>query len=76
MWLFKRIKQNQLFGRNIEPNCRYCIHMFDDDSTAKCMLGKDIENGPCKKYKYDPFSREPKRQLSVKNDYDESDFKL
>ncbi len=63
---------------NIEPKCAYCAH----GKTAP--NGKDIlcvrsgvtdKDGSCKKFKYDPLKREPRKPAPLA-EYGKDDFIL
>ena len=48
--------KNTCFGRDIEPDCEYCANSAD----GCCLRGKEIKNGKCSAFEYDPLLRRPK----------------
>lgn len=54
MSLFKN--KNSLFGRNIEPDCEYCAN----GSAGGCLKQKEMKNGRCAAFDYDPLRRRPR----------------
>lgn len=67
--------QGKLFGNNIEPDCSYCDHCISDGENRICIKNRYIENGKCRKFKYDPLLRKPFR-APVLPKFDPEDFKL
>lgn len=72
----KQLKQ--LFGRNIEPRCLYCE--FGKQTSQQNIIlcrNKGIVNNDyyCKKYRYSPFKRTPKRMANLPI-FDREDFIL
>lgn len=68
----------KLFGSKINPACTYCFYgEKTEDNTGVLCRRKGVMplDGSCRKFKYDPLKREPKRmpELPV---YHEEDFKL
>ncbi len=68
--------KRKLFGMNINPDCTYCVHSDNEQDFFICKKGrKKIVNGKCRKFKYDPLLRVPKKTVN-KTAYTEEDFKL
>ncbi len=67
--------KNKLFGRNIEPDCKYCANAVFDGYTFVCQKSKQMKNGKCKSFDYDPLMREPK-SVTLRGTYTAEDFKL
>ena len=66
----------KLFGNNIEPDCSYCSHCISDELGSRiCVKNKYIENGKCRRFKYDPLLRKPFKP-PVLPKFDPEDFKL
>lgn len=57
--------RNKLFGNNIEPSCMYCERAQVQKNGAICTINKSIENGKCKKFRYNPTMRTPITQAQV-----------
>ncbi len=67
--------KKSLFGQNINTNCAYCENYILENDIAYCQKGKQIKNGKCRNFKYDPLLRMPKI-ISVPSSYSADDFKL
>lgn len=68
----------KLFGSGVSPACEYCIYgEKKSDGTGVLCRHKGVMplEGSCKKYKYDPLRREPKRLPDLPT-YNEEDFKI
>ena len=52
--------KKKLFGNNIPADCSYCKNMDPDSDAMNCIKNKEIINGRCKKFNYNPFLRVPK----------------
>ena len=48
--------KNSCFGRNIEPDCEYCMN----GAEGRCLRGREMKNGKCAAFDYDPLRRRPK----------------
>lgn len=68
----------KMFSNEIPKKCEYCINAspIGRDKEMVC-LKRGIVNADdlCRKYKYDPLKREPKKQL-ISDNYSPEDFKL
>lgn len=73
-----RKKKKPLFGADIEPNCHYCRQNgASGEKEPLCVLGLQMKNGKCKKYRYDPLRREPRTAPPLRSEgFREEDFKL
>ncbi len=70
------MKFYRLFGNNIEPNCDFCDNCEKADDIIKiCKAKKEIINGKCRGFKYNPLLRVP-TQVSNLPKYDPKDFEL
>lgn len=69
------MKKNKLFGANIDPHCSYCEYSVFDGDNVSCVVKRNIKNGKCKKFSYNPTLRIPKKANPLPV-YDESDFLL
>ena len=70
--------KQKLFNSNIEPSCGYCLHgtRTQDKEAILCQKkGIVTEDFRCRKFIYDPISRQPKVQPKMIK-YDKSDFEL
>ncbi len=67
--------KNKLFGQNISPDCSYCENAVFENEMVYCKKGKQIQNGKCRAFRYDPLMRVPKN-LSFNKKYSADDFKL
>ena len=68
----------KLFGNKIEPSCGYCEHgtLTQDKAAILCQKrGIVIADYSCRKFVYDPLSRQPKVQPPLMK-FDKSDFEL
>ena len=69
-------KKMCLFGKNISPDCSYCIYGAGNDFECTLHLFIDID-GSCIKFSYDPLRRKPKTEPSLKTfDYKIEDFQI
>ncbi len=65
------------FGKNIRPSCAYCKYGVDQGEKRLCSLHKEMKNGNCKKFSYDPLLREPHTAPTLSTDgFTSEDFKL
>lgn len=69
-----KMKQ-QIFGKNIVPSCIYCEHSKTEGDSQFCTVNKQLQNGKCKKFKYNPIMREPKGMAPLK-EFDREEFTL
>ena len=70
--------KSKLFGKNINPDCRYCdFAEIGNDIVAGqiCQKGKQIYNGKCRSFSYNPLLRVP-RSITLHGTYTAEDFKL
>lgn len=68
---FWKKKTNKAFGKNVEPDCIYCLLNNGDDE----IICQNYQGDVCKKYKYDPLKRKPKISPPMKK-FTEDDFEL
>lgn len=74
--LFRK-KKKQLFGGNITPSCDYCQYNLGEEGTFLCSKNLTMENGKCKRYRYDPLMRRPKSFPALPaGRYSADEFKL
>ena len=66
---------NKLFGNNIEPDCSCCDHCITDGGSRICIKNTFIQNGKCRKFKYNPLLRKPFKP-PVLPKFDPDDFRL
>ncbi|HIR03591.1 MAG TPA: hypothetical protein IAD34_05915 [Candidatus Scatovicinus merdipullorum] len=70
------MKFYRLFGNHIDPNCTYCDHcIFEQDQVQICRVKREIKNGKCRRFQYNPLLRVPK-QMPALPKYDPKDFEL
>lgn len=67
--------RKKLFGKNIQPDCSYCLNSVFENNTCRCIKGRSITDGKCKGFKYDPLMRVP-RSAPALHEYTLNDFKL
>lgn len=66
----------KLFGNNITPSCEYCDNCVDGGGGVLiCTKNKEIIQGKCKGFKYNPLLRVPKSAPLLPK-YDPKDFEL
>ncbi len=68
-----------LFRKKIEKACSYCAHAAKiDENTCLCAKkGLVASAGRCRKFRYDPLKRVPKRAKPADfSQYDNVDFSL
>ncbi len=69
--------KNKILG-DIEPKCKYCAYgkPAPDDENVLCPhCGMPDKDSSCKKFKYDPLKREPRKPARLAS-FSEEDFKL
>ncbi len=68
----------RMFDKTVIKKCEYCLSAtpIGNDGEMIC-LKRGIVNSDdlCRKYKYDPLKREPKKQ-KIADNYSAEDFKL
>lgn len=52
--------KKKIFGNNISPDCTYCKNMILDSDAMNCTKNKEIINGKCRKFDYNPLLRVPR----------------
>lgn len=70
--------KNSLFSSEISPACRYCKYGFitRDGKSVLCeKKGVSDPDASCRKYRYAPLKRVPKRPNALPK-FDKSDFEL
>ncbi|MEE0265065.1 MAG: hypothetical protein UD936_05495 [Acutalibacteraceae bacterium] len=65
----------KLFGNNIDTSCEYCNNSQKINGIILCKANKEIVNGNCSKFKYNPLMRVPKTAPRFPQ-YDPKDFEL
>lgn len=69
--------KKKLFGKNIEPNCNYCIHLQEGDGNN--FICKKLRHAKkstkCRHFYYDPLKRVP-TVLPKLPKYNPEDFSL
>lgn len=63
----------KIYGKDIEPDCRYCTYSADGDDCRKKAEAKG--NSSCSRFKYNPLLRKPRRQPPLPA-FSPNDFKL
>lgn len=70
------MKLSRYYGKNISPDCKYCLHCKSSNDGVKCCKGKSgVVNGSCSSFRYEPTMREPKLLPSLGN-FKPEDFKI
>ena len=68
----------KVFKKDIPPRCEYCIYGMRSGYSDEILCRKkgvtDISDS-CRRYKYDPLKREPKK-IKIDKDYGAKDFSL
>ena len=65
-----------MFKKKITPSCEYCAVGILTNNKILCVkYGVTSSKNNCKKFKYDPLKRIPKKQQGIIN-FSEKDFKI
>lgn len=64
-----------LFGNKIEPACEYCDKYDTDGEKYFCSANKEIKNGKCRKFEYNPTLRTPKGEAELMK-FSKEDFEI
>ena len=64
-----------LFGNNIEPDCEYCDRYDKSGDEFFCSAKKEIKNGKCRKFIYNPTLRTPKGEAELMS-FSKEDFEI
>lgn len=67
--------KNKFFGRNISPDCSYCNRAVRNNGVIACQKNKQIIDGKCRSFDYDPLLRVP-RTVALRGTYTAEDFIL
>lgn len=68
--------RKKLFGNNIDTSCEYCSNAEKaGDGVIICKVSREIKDGKCPKFKYNPLLRVPKTLPNLPK-YDPKDFEL
>lgn len=67
------VKKSKLFGNNISPDCVLCDNY--DESAGMCLKKKEIKNGKCRKFAYNPTLRVPGSEARMMH-FSKEDFEL
>lgn len=65
----------KLFGNNINPDCEYCDYYNKDGEQNICEAKKEIKNGKCRKFLYNPTLRTPKSEAKIQQ-FSKEDFEI
>lgn len=68
-----------LFRKKIEKACVYCVHAakLDEESCLCAKKGIVSPDARCRKFRYDPLKRVPRRQKPKDfSEFDHTDFSL
>ena len=69
----------RFFGKNIEPACEYCAlgKLTSDGKNVLCKKkGVTALYYKCRRFRYDPLRRIPKRPLPTTTEFTKEDFEL
>ena len=69
------MKKNALFGANIEVNCGYCDNFNTNEEAIGCKLKREVKNGKCRKFTYNPTLRIPKAEVRMMT-FTKEDFEI
>ena len=70
--------KKQLLGGGVDPKCLYCrfgTQVADSDTVLCVKHGVRDKDEKCRKYRYDPLKREPRRPAALPS-FAENDFTL
>lgn len=70
--------KQKLFNNDIIPKCEYCLHgkLAPGGEEILCIkMGIMSLSSSCKKYKYDPLKRQPKKMPQLPQ-FEKKDFEL
>lgn len=67
--------KKKLFGNNIQPDCSCCNYFVEDSESVYCLKNREIKNGKCRKFDYNPLLRVPKSAPKMMN-FSKEDFEL
>ena len=65
----------KLFGKNIAPDCSYCMNAVFENGRTRCQKSKTVTDGKCRAFSYDPLLRVPV-SISLSGNVTADDFKL
>ena len=69
----------RFFGKNIDPACEYCAlgRVTSDGKNVLCKKkGVTALHYKCRRFKYDPLKRVPKKLSLASNEFKKEDFEL
>jgi hypothetical protein len=75
MFIIKVVIKMKIFGNNINPDCSYCCNGNDAKSGFICICKKQIKNGKCRKFKYNPTLRVPQASVELQK-FTKEDFEI
>lgn len=58
--------KKKIFGNNIVPSCVYCEYSKTEGTSQFCTVHRQLKNGKCRKFNYNPIMREPKGMAPLK----------
>lgn len=69
----------KIFSKKIDPQCAFCEHGTPTPNGESVLCRKAggimLPYSKCKKFKYDPLKREP-RKIQISGDFTKEDFSL
>ncbi len=65
----------KFFGKNISPDCSYCVFSGFENGIIACKKSKHMKDGRCRSFSYDPLLRVP-TSVSISGRFTADDFKL
>ena len=65
----------KLFGANVEPNCAYFDNFSAEETNFGCTKKREIKDGKCRKFIYNPTLRIPKAEARMMH-FSKEDFEL
>ena len=65
----------KLFGKNISPDCSYCLNADLSGAKPVCVKDRMIQDGRCRAFRYDPLMRVPV-SVSISGSFTAEDFRI
>lgn len=69
----------KLYNKKVAPMCSYCVFgrpAPNGDSVLCEKRGIMTKDSSCRKFKYDPLKRIPKKEPEMQQSFSQEDFKL